>query len=70
MASHAIESLKRSVAGVTEAGKAALEARISTLKYERQQLEPELARELAAAGNTPQNIMERPSLNIDMSLAS
>ena len=34
---------------MAEAGKAALEARISTLKRERQRLEAELARELAKA---------------------
>ena len=55
-----LESLKRSVAAVTidideaEAGKAALEARIRTLKQERQRLEAKLTRELAAAaGKTP-----------------
>ena len=64
-----LDSLKRSVADViigieaAEAGKAALEARISTLKLERQRLEAELARELAAAvGKTPQSVVH-PSLS-------
>ena len=53
-----LESLKRSVAAVTidideaEAGKAALEARIRTLKQERQRLEAALARQLATVGRT------------------
>ena len=57
-----IEFLSRSVAAVgvdivaAEAGKAALETRISLLKRERQRLEAELARELAtAAGKQPQS---------------
>ena len=63
-----LDSLKRSVAAViidieaAEAGKAALEARIGTLKHERQRLEAELARELAAAmGETRQSAVYRPS---------
>ena len=52
-------SLKHAVAGVTidietaEAEKAALETSIRMLKRERQRLEAELTRELAAAGKTP-----------------
>ena len=73
-----LESLERSVAAVTidivaaEAGKAALEARISTLKHERRRLEAELARELAtaAAGKTPQRIVQRELLEEPASLAS
>ena len=49
----------------SEAKKAALETRISMLKHERQRLEAELTRELAAAGGKktpPQSMMHQSSL--------